>query len=201
MGKPMGNGHPVACVVTTQEIADSFMKTGVEYFNTYGGNPVSCAVANAVFDVIERENLREHALVVGEYLLDSCHILAKKHKCIGDVRGMGLFVGIDIVQDRDTRTPDKECAQYAHRRLREEHILISVDGPYNNIIKIKPPMIFTKENVDEVISTLDRAFKEYRHNKEMYAVNSSTKQQKPTDVSSKEHRPRKALSETQIKSI
>ncbi|KAJ8921891.1 hypothetical protein NQ315_008524 [Exocentrus adspersus] len=200
MGKPMGNGHPVACVVTTQEIADSFMKTGVEYFNTYGGNPVSCAVANAVINVIEQENLREHALVVGEYLLDSCHILAKKHKCIGDVRGMGLFVGIDIVQDRETRVPDKELAQYAHHRLREEHILISVDGPHNNIIKIKPPMVFTKENVDEVISTLDRAFKEYRHNNEMYSVNSS-KQPKATEVSVKDHRPRKALSETQIKSI
>lgn len=85
------------------------------YFQ-YGGNPVSCAIANAVFDTIERENLREKALVVGEYLLDNCQMLARKHKCIGDVRGVGLFVGIDVVQDRDTRIPDKKCAKYVLRR-------------------------------------------------------------------------------------
>ncbi|KAJ8939593.1 hypothetical protein NQ318_010600 [Aromia moschata] len=201
MGKPMGNGHPVACVVTTQEIAESFARTGVEYFNTYGGNPVSCAIANAVFDTIEEENLREHALVVGEYLLDSCHMLAKKHKCIGDTRGVGLFVGIDLVEDRSMRTPDKECAQYVLQRMREEHILISIDGPHCNIIKMKPPMVFTKENVDEVISTLDRVFKEFRHNKELYAINSH-RPQKSTDVTSiKDHRPRKSLLEDKIKSI
>lgn len=134
MGKPMGNGHPVACVVTTRAIADSFLNTGVEYFNTvsfnhpknlryliwkkkqYGGNPVSCAIANAVFDIIEKENLREKALVVGEYLLFQCQTLAKKHKYIGDVRGSGLFVGIDLVEDRETRKANKECAQIVLQR-------------------------------------------------------------------------------------
>ncbi|KAJ8948390.1 hypothetical protein NQ314_008430 [Rhamnusium bicolor] len=200
MGKSMGNGHPVACVVTTEEIADSFLRTGVEYFNTYGGNPVSCAIANAVFDAVEKENFREHALVVGEYLLDSCQILAKRHKCIGDVRGMGLFVGIDVVQDRLSRVPDNKCAQYVLQRMRDEHILISIDGPHSNIIKIKPPMVFTKENVDEVLTTLDRILKEYRHNTEIYTINSS-RHKKTADISSnKEHRPRKQ-SKDKIKSI
>ncbi|KAG5876697.1 hypothetical protein JTB14_025822 [Gonioctena quinquepunctata] len=202
MGKPMGNGHPVACVVTTPEIADSFFKTGVEYFNTYGGNPVSCAIANAVFDTIENENLRENAVVVGEYLLDNCQLLAKKHKCIGDVRGVGLFIGIDIVQDRETRMPDTQCAKFVLQRMKEEHILISLDGPYNNIIKMKPPMVFTKENVDEVVSTLDRIFKEYRHNMEPFTINSIKPQVSGDVKSTKEHRPMKSIfQKSKIKSI
>lgn len=133
MGKPMGNGHPVAAVVTTREIAESFRKTGVEYFNTvsviissntiftfykiliillqYGGNPVSCAIANAVLDVIESEKLQEHAYVVGNYLLEKCTNLMKKHKYIGDVRGVGLFVGIELVTDRTSRTPATALAK------------------------------------------------------------------------------------------
>ncbi|CAH1175692.1 unnamed protein product [Phaedon cochleariae] len=204
MGKPMGNGHPVACVVTTREIADSFMRTGVEYFNTYGGNPVSCAIATAVIDTLEKENLRENAVVVGEYLLDNCQLLAKKHKCIGDIRGVGLFVGIDLVQDRESRVPDVQCAKFVLQRMREEHILISLDGPHSNIIKMKPPMVFTKENVDEVISTLDRVFKEYRHKMELYPQNSHTVQNTAfTDVkATKEHRPINTLfQKSKIKSI
>lgn len=85
-------------------------------FFQYGGNPVSCAIANAVFDTIEKENLREKALVVGEYLLDNCQMLARKHKAIGDVRGLGLFVGIDLVKDRESRLPDPECAAYVLER-------------------------------------------------------------------------------------
>ncbi|CAH0553046.1 unnamed protein product [Brassicogethes aeneus] len=166
MGKPMGNGHPVAAVITTRAVANSFLNTGVEYFNTYGGNPVSCAIANAVFDTIEKENLREHALVVGEYLLDSCQMLKKKHVCIGDVRGVGLFVGIEIVKDRNTREADYETATYIVSRMKEEHILLSVDGPDCNVIKLKPPMVFSKENVEDVVTTLDRILKEVRHNKE-----------------------------------
>ncbi|XP_050504814.1 alanine--glyoxylate aminotransferase 2-like [Diabrotica virgifera virgifera] len=204
MGKPMGNGHPVACVVTTREISKSFTQTGVEYFNTYGGNPVSCAIANAVFDTIEDENLRENAVVVGEYLLDNCQLLGKKHKCIGNVRGVGLFVGIDLVKDRTTREPNTECAKFVLQRMREEHILISLDGPHGNIIKFKPPMVFTKENVDEVVSTLDRVFKEWRHQEELYDVNTH----KPSihvgesTKTTKEHRPMGSLfKDSNIKSI
>ncbi|XP_057667180.1 alanine--glyoxylate aminotransferase 2-like [Diorhabda carinulata] len=203
MGKPMGNGHPVACVVTTKAVSDSFTKTGVEYFNTYGGNPVSCAIANAVFDTIEKENLRENAIVVGEYLLDNCLLLAKKHKCIGDVRGVGLFVGIDLVVDRETREPNTKCAKFVLQRMREEHILISVDGPHCNIIKFKPPMVFTKENVDEVISTLDRVFDEYRHKSKLY-VNPHKSQTTVADSNRPvmEHRPMEYLcKDSNIKSI
>ncbi|XP_030767969.1 alanine--glyoxylate aminotransferase 2-like [Sitophilus oryzae] len=205
MGKPMGNGHPVACLVTTREIADSFFNTGVEYFNTYGGNPVSCAIANAVFDTIERENLREKALVVGEYLLDSCQMLAKKHKCIGDVRGCGLFVGLDLVEDATSRKPNKKCAQYVVQRMREEHILVSADGPECNVIKFKPPMVFTKENADEVVLTLDRILKEVRHKEQLDAkIKSLQSQQAPVTVeahTSKDHRPRRTIFEQTIKSI
>jgi ethanolamine-phosphate phospho-lyase len=195
MGKPMGNGHPIAAVVTTEAIAESFRATGVEYFNTYGGNPVSCAIANAVFDTIEKENLREHALVVGEYFFDSCQMLSKKHSCIGDVRGVGLFLGIELVKDREERTPDKETATYVVKRMKEEHILISADGPDCNVIKIKPPLVFTKENVDEVISALDRVLKELRDS------GKGTVGVKGVETPSKEPRARKAIKEERIKSI
>jgi len=200
VGKPMGNGHPIAAVITTKAIADSFKKTGVEYFNTYGGNPVSCAIANAVFDTIEKENLREHALVVGEYLMDSCQMLEKKHSIIGDVRGAGLFVGVELVTDRDTRTPARETASYVVSRMKEEQILISSDGPDCNVLKFKPPMVFTKENVDEVVSTLDRILKEAREISELSmptvrnAVHTSTKDKGPITI-------KKPIKEEQIKSI
>ncbi|XP_050306308.1 5-phosphohydroxy-L-lysine phospho-lyase [Anthonomus grandis grandis] len=169
MGKPMGNGHPVACVITTRAIATSFFNTGVEYFNTYGGNPVSCAIANAVFDTIERENLIENAHAVGKYLLERCQMLGQKHKYVGDVRGVGLFVGIDLVEDRETRKPHKQCAQMVVQRMREEHILVSSDGPDCNVIKFKPPMVFTKENVDKLVSTLDEVLKEFRQKEKLDA--------------------------------
>ncbi|XP_060525004.1 5-phosphohydroxy-L-lysine phospho-lyase [Cylas formicarius] len=205
MGKSMGNGHPVACVVTTREIADNFFKTGVEYFNTYGGNPVSCAIANAVLDVLVKQNMREHALIVGEYLLDCCHILSKKHKYIGNVRGVGLFVGIDLIKDPITREANKECADFVLQRMREEHILVSADGPECNIIKFKPPMVFTKENVDEVVSVLDRVLKEYKYKAEAElsisqpiidhaAINGNL-------IPQKEARPRRKLLDDNVKSI
>lgn len=137
------------------------------FYFQYGGNPVSCAIANAVFDTIVKDNLREKALVVGEYLLDCCQLLAKKHKVIGDVRGAGLFVGIELVKDREQRTPATEAAKYVVSRMKEEHILLSADGPDVNVIKLKPPMVFTKENVDEFVSTFDRVLKELRESEEL----------------------------------
>merc|ERR1719336_366663 len=103
IAKPMGNGHPVGAVITTPEIAASFGATGVEYFNTYGGNPVSCAIASAVLDVIEKENLIQHAHHVGQLLMEGARKLAEKYQIIGDVRGRGLFFGIDLVKNRETR--------------------------------------------------------------------------------------------------
>ncbi|KAL1492144.1 hypothetical protein ABEB36_012632 [Hypothenemus hampei] len=204
MGKPMGNGHPVACVVTTRAIADSFFHTGVEYFNTYGGNPVSCAIANAVFNTIEKEHLREQASAVGKYLFERCQMLAKRHNYIGDVRGMGLFVGIDLVKDRETREANKECAQIVVQRMREEHILVSADGPECNVIKFKPPMVFTKDNVDTVINTLDQVLLEVRQRDRLEAKIKSRQNLVPSIIAehaSKAQRPVRAVYQDNVKSI
>lgn len=155
MGKPMGNGHPVAAVVTTQAISDKFKASGMQYFNTYGGNPVSCAVALAVLHVIEDEKLQEHALRVGNYWINKVKEIMQHFPIIGDVRGRGLFLGIDLVRDRNTREPATQEAQTVVRRMKDEaRILISSDGPYNNVLKTKPPMCFSEENVDEFCSKL-----------------------------------------------
>jgi 4-aminobutyrate aminotransferase-like enzyme len=155
MGKPIGNGHPLAAVVTTPGIADSF-NNGMEYFNTFGGNPVSCAVGLAVLDVIRDEKLQENALQVGEHMKTGLRRLMDKYPLIGDVRGLGLFLGIELVLDRETLEPAKEQAYDIAERMKEEGILISIDGPLYNVIKIKPPLVFTKANADEYIDTLDR---------------------------------------------
>lgn len=153
IAKPMGNGHPVGAVVTTKAIADSFLKTGVAYFNTYGGNPVSCAIANAVMEVIDDEKLQENCLIVGKYLLEQSNSLMKEFDIIGDVRGMGLFIGIDLVHDRKLRTPATEEASFVVNRMKNLHkILVSSDGPNENVVKLKPPMCFNKNNVDEFIA-------------------------------------------------
>ncbi|KAL4716599.1 hypothetical protein ACJJTC_008234 [Scirpophaga incertulas] len=160
MGKPMGNGHPVAAVITTPEIAKSFTDTGVEYFNTYGGNPVSCAIANAVLDVIEEERLMDRAMRVGSHLLSRCEGLKHRHRLVGDVRGRGLFVGVELVTDREARTPATAEAKHIINRMREEKILISRDGPDSNVLKFKPPMVFSTQDADRVVDTLDRVLAE-----------------------------------------
>ncbi|EDW94440.1 alanine--glyoxylate aminotransferase 2-like isoform X1 [Drosophila yakuba] len=152
VAKPMGNGHPVGAVVTTPEIAQAFHATGVAYFNTYGGNPVSCAIANAVMRVIDEEELQQKALVLGDYLLEECNRLKEDFECIGDVRGAGLFVGIELVQDRKERIPDKKAAHWVVNRMKQLHrVLVSSDGPNDNVIKLKPPMCFNRENADEFL--------------------------------------------------
>jgi len=160
LGKPMGNGHPIAAVITTPEIAASFGATGVEYFNTYGGNPVSCAIGNAVLEVIEKEGLRDHAVKIGNVLLNGARKLAEKYEIIGDVRGRGMFVGIDLVKDRKTREPHTAAAQHVLTRFKEEHILLQSDGPHNNVLKFKSPMVFNEENAKTLLETLDKVFGE-----------------------------------------
>jgi 4-aminobutyrate aminotransferase-like enzyme/aminoglycoside phosphotransferase (APT) family kinase protein len=155
MGKPIGNGHPLAAVVTTPEIADAF-DNGMEYFNTFGGNPVSCAVGLAVLDVIRTEKLQDNALETGRFMLNGLRELKDKHPHIGDVRGLGLFIGIELVRDRETLTPAKEEAYIIAEQMKEEGILVSVDGPLYNVIKIKPPLVFTKDNAQRYIDTLDK---------------------------------------------
>ena len=160
MGKPMGNGHPVAAVVTTEEVAASFKSTGIAYFNTFGGNPVSCAIASAVMDVIEDEKLLDRAKETGDYFLDKLRGLMDKHPIIGDVRGRGMFIGIDLVKDRGTREPHTKAAEHALSRFREEHILMQSDGPHENVLKIKPPLAFSKLNVDHYVEVLDLILEE-----------------------------------------
>nr|XP_040149064.1 ethanolamine-phosphate phospho-lyase [Ictidomys tridecemlineatus] len=155
MGKPMGNGHPMACVVTTKEIAEAFNNAGVEYFNTYGGNPVSCAVGLAVLDIIEKEDLQGNAMKVGNYLIELLNKLKAKHTLIGNIRGIGLFIGIDLVKDHEERTPATAEAQHVIYKMKEKRVLLSVDGPHRNVLKIKPPMCFTEENAKFMVDQLD----------------------------------------------
>ncbi|XP_053935854.1 5-phosphohydroxy-L-lysine phospho-lyase isoform X1 [Cuculus canorus] len=156
MGKPIGNGHPLACVATTKEIAGAFAATGVEYFNTFGGNPVSCAIGLAVLDVIEKEHLQAHAMEVGNFLMKLLNEQKIKHPIIGDVRGSGLFIGVDLIKDQAERTPATAEAEYLVTRLKEEYILLSTDGPGRNVLKFKPPLCFSMEDAKFVVDTIDK---------------------------------------------
>jgi 4-aminobutyrate aminotransferase-like enzyme/Ser/Thr protein kinase RdoA (MazF antagonist) len=159
LGKPIGNGHPLGAVVTTPEIANSFAN-GMEYFNTFGGNPVSCAIGLAVLDVIADEHLQAKALKVGAYLMQRLRALMDKHPLIGDVRGLGLFLGVELVLDRDTLAPATPQASYVVNRMRECGVLLSTDGPFQNVLKIKPPMVFAEGDADFLVATLDRILAE-----------------------------------------
>jgi 4-aminobutyrate aminotransferase-like enzyme len=159
MGKPIGNGHPLGAVVTTPEIAAAFAN-GMEYFNTFGGNPVSCAVGMAVLDVIETEGLQQRAQHVGAQLLASLRELMPRHALIGDVRGRGLYIGIELVLDRDTLAPAARHAAWIVERMRECGVLLSIDGPLRNVIKIKPPLQFSAADAERLTDTLDRVLAE-----------------------------------------
>jgi 4-aminobutyrate aminotransferase-like enzyme len=158
MGKPIGNGHPVGAVVTTPEIAASFV-SGMEYFNTFGGNPVSCAIALAVLDVIADEQLQENARRVGDFLMDGLRELQQRHDCIGDVRGRGLFIGADLVRDRASRIPDQPKAKAVVEAMKARHVLLSTEGPGDNVLKIKPPIVFSQANAEEFLDKLDRVLR------------------------------------------
>ncbi len=153
MGKPIGNGHPLAAVITTPEIAASFAN-GMEYFNTFGGNPVSCAVGMAVLDVIESEDLQANALDVGTYLMQALIELKHDHHIIGDVRGLGLFIGLELVLNQESLEPAAAEANYIIERLRDHYILVSTDGPLHNVLKIKPPIIFSRADADRLTQCL-----------------------------------------------
>ena len=153
-GKPIGNAFPLAAVVTTPEIAASF-NNGMEFFSTFGGNPVACAAGLAVLDVLEDEHLQQNALQVGSYFQARLKSLQSKHRLIGDVRGSGLFLGLDLVLDRDTREPAPQQASYVVNRLRDRGVLTGTDGPHHNVIKLRPPLIFTQADADLFVTTLD----------------------------------------------
>uniref|UniRef100_A0A8D0HME4 5-phosphohydroxy-L-lysine phospho-lyase n=1 Tax=Sphenodon punctatus TaxID=8508 RepID=A0A8D0HME4_SPHPU len=156
MGKPIGNGHPMSCVATTKEIAEAFAATGVEYFNTFGGNPVSCAIGMKVLDVIEKEHLQAHATEVGNFLMELLNRQKSQHPIIGDIRGVGLFIGVDLIKDQEKRTPATAEAEYLIARLKNECILLSTDGPGRNVLKFKPPMCFNMKDAQFVVEKIDK---------------------------------------------
>ena len=157
IGKPLGNGHPLAAVVCTTEIAEKFAN-GMEFFNTFGGNPVSCAIGSAVLKTVQHENLQENALQVGAFLKNELRQLAQDFPIIGDVRGQGLFLGFELVDVK--LSPLEAQTTYLINRMKEFGILLSSDGPDHNVIKIKPPMVFSMENAKEFLYYLRKVFGE-----------------------------------------
>lgn len=158
MGKPMGNGHPLAATVMKRNLAEKFsQKTG--YFNTFGGNPVSCAAGLAVLDVIEGEKLQENAMVVGNYLKEGIKKLSEKYCLIGDVRGSGLFLAIELITNTE-KIPATQAANIVVQGLKDRGVLTNTIGPYSNILKLRPPMIFSKENSDFFLDALDQILQE-----------------------------------------
>lgn len=157
IGKPLGNGHPLAAVACTRALADKFAN-GMEYFNTFGGNPVSCAIGLEVLKTVKRESLQENALKVGNYLKEALWELAKNYPIIGDVRGEGLFLGFELVDENLNPLPEK--TDYLANRMKAHKILMSVDGPQHNVLKIKPPMVFNMEHAQELIQRLTKVFAE-----------------------------------------
>jgi len=154
MGKPLGNGHPIGAVVCRRAIAEAF-DNGMEYFSTFGGNQVSCAVGLAVLNVLHDEGLQERARVVGERMLAGLQSFIGRHPLVGDVRGSGLFLGVELVRDRETLEPAGTGASYVANRMREEGILLGTDGPFHNVVKIRPPMPFDEANADRLVATFD----------------------------------------------
>ena len=156
LGKPMGNGHPLAAVVARRELVEAFTARNM-YFNTFGGNPVSAAVGTAVLDVIEEERLVENARDVGAYALEKLKKLGERHALIGDVRGAGLFFAVELVGDRKTKTPATAQTRRLVNLMRERGVLLSRIGMHDNILKIRPPMPFSKQHADLLVDTLDQA--------------------------------------------
>jgi 4-aminobutyrate aminotransferase-like enzyme len=159
MGKPMGNGFPMGGVATRPELLDRFTAE-VKYFNTFGGNPVAAAAGLAVLDVIRDEGLIENAAAIGAYLADGLRAFGNRRAAIGDVRGAGLFIGLELVSDRAAKTPAPDLAAAMIDKLRRHGILIGAAGRYGNILKIRPPLPFTRENADQVLDACDAALAE-----------------------------------------
>ncbi len=160
LGKPIGNGHPLAAVITTRQIAAAF-DNGMEFFSTFGGNTVSCAAGLAVLDVLEREGLQENARQVGRILLESLRDLQSHHPLMGDVRGQGLFLGVELVADQASRSAAPAAARFVANRMRETGVLVGVDGCLANVIKIRPPMCFSGADAGILIDSLHAALRQW----------------------------------------
>lgn len=159
IGKPVGNGHPLAAVIARRDIAAAF-DNGMEYFNTFGGNPVSCAVGLAVLDVLRDERLQQNAFRVGGRLLEGLKSFVGKYDMVADARGAGLFLGLELVSDRSVLTPAASEAAFIANRMRDCGILLGTDGPYHNVVKIRPPMPFNESNAEFLLETLETILKE-----------------------------------------
>jgi len=154
LGKPMGNGHPLAATIACSDLIDEFSGHS-HYFNTFGGNPVSCAAGLAVLDVIEEEELQANALATGGYLSDGLAEIAARHPCIGDIRGGGFFKAVELVTDKEAKTPGTQLATSVVNGLRDRGILTGSIGPHDNILKLRPAMVFSQENADFFLDKLD----------------------------------------------
>jgi alanine-glyoxylate transaminase/(R)-3-amino-2-methylpropionate-pyruvate transaminase len=158
MAKGIGNGAPLAAVVTTPEIAKPLADR--IHFNTFGGNPISCAIGKAVLEVIDRENLQKNCLETGNYVVEGLRRLMSKHSMIGDVRGKGLMIGVELVKDRGTKEPAKDACTLVFERAKDLGLLIGKGGLYGNVLRIKPPMCITRKDVDFILEVLDIALEE-----------------------------------------
>jgi 4-aminobutyrate aminotransferase-like enzyme len=161
IGKPMGNGYPMAGVIVRPEVATEFGERA-RYFNTFGGNPVAAAAGQAVLDIIKDEQLQANAADVGAYMRQGLQQLAGDFPQIGDVRGAGLFIGVEIVSDRVGKTPDAATTTRLVNGLRERRILISASGPNANVLKIRPPLVFSRDNADTLIAGLREVLSSFR---------------------------------------
>lgn len=161
-GKPMGNGIPVSGLLAKSSVLAAF-SDDIPYFNTFGGNPVAMAAAQAVLKVIKEEQLQEHSRVVGEKLLHELLKLQEKYECVGDVRGAGLFIGFELVKDKSSKMPDKQLALDVTEKLRENRVLTSVAGPYGNVLKLRPPLAFQESDIDWLVGALDKSLSAALH--------------------------------------
>jgi len=159
LGKPLGNGHPMGALVTTRAIADSFAK-GPEFFSTFGGSTLSCRIAKEVLDIVDDEGLQANAKRQGDRLLAGLRDLQDKHDCIGDVRGIGLFIGVDLVSDRTSKSEATALATHVKNRMRDHRILLGSEGPKDNILKIRPPLTIRSDDLDMIVTTLDSILSE-----------------------------------------
>jgi len=159
MGKPMGNGQPIAAAVMRSEVVEEFGRTA-RYFNTFGGNPVSCAAANAVLEVIQGQGLLNNCAAIGAYLKSGIEELAKRYELIGDVRGSGMFLGVELVTDRATKAPAAEHTRRVVNGLRECGVLISSAGPLENILKVRPQLVFEREHADLFIESFEAVLRD-----------------------------------------
>ncbi len=159
LGKPMGNGHPIAAVITRGEIVDRF-GASTTFFSTFGGNPVACAAALAVLDVLEEEGLVARAATVGDRLRSELAALAVRHAAIGDVRGRGLMTGVELVTDRASREPAGDLAKRVKDEMAERGVLIGTTGRHGNVLKIRPPLCINRDEATLIVATLDTVLSE-----------------------------------------